>query len=103
MARLFVYGELRKKISLLELIGRVPPSEPAALRGYRSELDERVGHPVAIPDPDGVVDGLLLKGLTRVELRSLDEYEDLSAGLQRGDPVSVELADRTSLAYVYAR
>ncbi len=103
MARLFVYGELQKRSSLLELIGRVPPIRPALLRGFKKKLDEDTGYYVAVRDPQGVVEGSLLDGLRREELRALDEYEGLSDGLYVRDMVEVEVEGKTSKAYLYRR
>ncbi|MBI4415639.1 MAG: gamma-glutamylcyclotransferase, partial [Euryarchaeota archaeon] len=75
MAHLFAYGHLLNRDKVRELLGRVPRSRPAALRGYR-----RGAHPggpwlVAEPDPVAHIEGQLLEGLSEGELDRLDRYE----------------------------
>lgn len=68
--RVFVYGTLRYAPVRWIVMGRAGAPEPHTLQGYtKTALDIR-------PDPEGEVEGFLLK-VTDEELRRLDRYERL--------------------------
>lgn len=76
MESLFVYGTLRDSAVQQRVYGRTVPGKPDALYGYRKSQvwsgDD--DYPIAIPDPDGVIDGLVLE-LTPDEMARGDAYE----------------------------
>ncbi|ATJ82800.1 gamma-glutamylcyclotransferase family protein [Halomonas beimenensis] len=89
---LFVYGTLRHAPVRWLVYGRTGDPEEAVLPGYRrEELDLE-------PDPDGRVEGLLLR-VDAGELTRLDRYERLGIRYER---VRVTLADGRN-AWTYRR
>jgi gamma-glutamylcyclotransferase (GGCT)/AIG2-like uncharacterized protein YtfP len=71
---LFAYGTLQFPEVLRALIGRIPDSGAAALAGWRAAALARRTYPGLVP-AGATVPGMLLTGLTAVELNILDEYE----------------------------
>jgi len=82
--RLFVYGTLQDPKVQLRVIGRIVSGEPAVIAGWRkewihvrSDAAEIAGeevHPIAVADPEGEIEGLILS-LTEKDWPALDEYE----------------------------
>jgi gamma-glutamylcyclotransferase (GGCT)/AIG2-like uncharacterized protein YtfP len=103
--RLFVYGTLRDSEVQVRVIGRQVPGEPAVLVGWRKDWIQVGGdaaaiarqdvHPIAVPDPEGEIEGLVLS-LTEKEWPALDEYE--------GEPYERVAAEQKdgSTAWFYA-
>jgi len=77
---LFVYGELCKPAVLRALLGRVPAAEPAVLAGFRRRLNAPTGYFRAQPQPESVIVGLLLSGVSAADLDLLDEFENVAGG-----------------------
>jgi len=100
--RLFVYGELCKPPVLLEVLGRVPPAEPAILVGYRRELNETTGYYRARPRDDALTTGLLLDEIGEDELRTLDGYENVAGGEYARREVEVRTIGSAELMDAYA-
>ena len=76
MEPLFVYGTLRDADVQQRVYERTIPGEPDVLPGYRKAqiwLDGAY-YPIAIPDPDSEIDGLVLE-LTPEEMARGDAYE----------------------------
>lgn len=102
MKRLFVYGTLRGTTQIRNLVGR-QPSRPFAARltGYRRHETD-YGFPVALPDPEGAIDGVLWRGLTNSEILRLDSYEGGLGNMYNRIEVRVELDHGESeLAWFY--
>ena len=74
-APLFVYGTLLFGEVLDRVVGRRPDSRRAAAPGYAVRRVPGQSYPGMIADPRGVAGGLLLAGLSALELRALDLYE----------------------------
>ena len=76
MQQLFVYGTLRDSDVQQRVYGRTIPGRPDTLYGYRkSEVwSGDAYYPIAIPDPDGEIDGFVLE-LTDEEMARGDAYE----------------------------
>ncbi len=80
---LFVYGELCKPPVLRELLGRVPPAEPARLAGFHRCLNPETGYFCAVEKADSVMIGLLLEGIDPSEIALLDGFENVDGGEYR--------------------
>lgn len=74
---LFVYGTLMAEEVISTLLGRVPDHQPASLAGYRRHPVRGHVFPGMIPgQATDRTDGLLIDGLSEVEMESLDWFED---------------------------
>ncbi|MFG3615093.1 gamma-glutamylcyclotransferase family protein [Nocardia sp. NPDC047654] len=80
---LFVYGTLQFPEVLETLLGRVPPSEPAELTGWRAAALPRRIYPGLVGAPLGRTRGAVLSGLTAAEWTILDAFEDDEYDLRR--------------------
>ena len=78
--KMFVYGELCKPPVLLEVLGRVPISEPALLDGFYREVNPPTGYFHAVRRPGALIAGLLLKSIKMNELEKLDCFENVEGG-----------------------
>ncbi len=76
MEQLFVYGTLRDADVQQRVYGRTQLGRPDTLYGFRkSEVwSGDAYYPIAIPDPDGEIDGFVLD-LTDDEMARGDAYE----------------------------
>lgn len=99
MASLFVYGTLGDPTLVRELIGRVPRSEPAQIRGFR-RLTPAGAYPYIVPAPGHVVHGMLLRNLDPPALAAMDRYED-EGTLYRRALIDVLVETGTVKAYAY--
>lgn len=77
---IFVYGELCKPLVLLEILGRVPSSEPALLDGFSRKVNPETGYFHAVRHPTDLISGLLLKSIKMKELEKLDCFENVEGG-----------------------
>lgn len=68
---IFVYGTLRDPELQIRIIGRTIDGQPDQLAGYSVHY---LVYPVALPDDDGVIDGLIYH-VTEAELDKIDAYE----------------------------
>lgn len=97
---LFLYGTLMDEDVLRHLLRRDLGADrpvPARLRGFRRVAAANADYPVLVPDPDGEVDGVLLRA-TAADVRRINHCEDdYRAALF---PVAVE-GDGTLPAWVY--
>lgn len=75
-ARLFCYGTLEFPQVMEALIGRACAGEPARMPGYACLKVKGRVYPGIIQAEGHGTPGTLYRGLTEVELRRLDRYED---------------------------
>ena len=71
----FVYGTLQYPKILQALLGRVPISEHAVIKGYVRYGVRGEPFPAVVQCQGGEVPGLVLSGLDETEMEILDEYE----------------------------
>jgi gamma-glutamylcyclotransferase (GGCT)/AIG2-like uncharacterized protein YtfP len=90
---LFVYGTLMDKSRLNSVIKRIPEMHPARVSGYRQSYDERLGSQSAEKDDRGNMRGMLLQGISMMELRQLDFYEGVGEGSYRRVKVKATALD----------
>jgi len=102
---LFVYGTLMDKSKLNSLIKRIPEMHPAKVSGYRQAYDERLGAQSAEKDDRANMRGMLLQGITLMELRQLDFYEGVGEGSYRRVKVRAMTLDTKSQqdAFMYVK
>ncbi len=102
--KMFVYGELCKPPVLLEVLGRVPISEPALLDGFSRKVNPETGYFHAVRHPTDLISGLLLKSIKMNELEKLDCFENVEGGKYERIEVDVKTlrssARKTAWAYV---
>lgn len=75
----FLYGTLLDREVLCRLLGRElreDELEPARLAGFRRMMARAGCWPVLVPDPEGVVEGLLFARPSPEDLRRIAHYED---------------------------
>jgi gamma-glutamylcyclotransferase (GGCT)/AIG2-like uncharacterized protein YtfP len=72
---LFVYGTLMVPDVLNALLGRLPLHCEALLEGYRRYTIQGECYPAIVNNPGANVRGLLLSGLTKSDVETLDDYE----------------------------
>jgi len=102
---LFVYGTLMDKSRLNSIIKRVPEMHPAKVSGFRQFYDDRLGFQSAEKDDRGNMRGMLLKGITMMELRQLDFYEGVGEGSYRRVKVRATALDTKAQveAFMYVK
>jgi len=102
---LFVYGTLMDKSRLNSIIKRVPEMHPAKVSGFRQFYDDRLGFQSAEKDDRGNMRGMLLKGITMMELRQLDFYEGVGEGSYRRVKVKATALDTKAQveAFMYVK
>lgn len=72
--KLFAYGTLMQRHVMEALLGRrLPDPQPAVLPGFRKQ-DTCYGYPIAVPDPNGRVEGVLWE-VRPEDWPILDHYE----------------------------
>ncbi|BAI61541.1 conserved hypothetical protein [Methanocella paludicola SANAE] len=98
---LFVYGPLMDKSRLNSLIKRIPEMHPAKAMGYRQIYDEALGSQSAERDERSSMRGMLLKGITLMELRQLDFFEGVGEGSYRRVKVKATALDTRSQAEAF--
>ena len=105
VCNLFVYGTLMDKSRLNSVIKRVPDMHPAKVSGYRQCYDERLGFQSAEKDDSANMRGMLLQGITVMELRQLDFYEGVGEGSYRRVKVRAMTLDTKSQqeAFMYVK
>jgi len=98
-APLFAYGTLMFPAIIESVIGRVPNSCPAMIKGYRRLEVAGESFPGLIKEKDETVEGLLYVNISRDEWERLTAFEDDFYELQE---VTVRSAgkDIKALAYV---
>jgi hypothetical protein len=82
--RYFFYGTLMDTVVLDTVIGRrVPPSDRsgAVIAGFRRVYRAGAWYPILLPDPDGLVDGVLVSGLTPADAARLAAFEGNEYGV----------------------
>jgi hypothetical protein len=76
--RFFFFGTLMDIDVLSEVIGRKVPAEllkPAHLSGFRRVAVEGASYPIIVEDEDGVVEGVMMAGISPEERALLEAYE----------------------------
>jgi len=58
------------------LLKRIPEMKPAVLKGYHRYCVEGKPYPAIRPSPDTSVEGMVLTGLSELEMQRLEVYED---------------------------
>lgn len=101
--QVFVHGELSRRGTLLQVLGREPLAVKATLRGYERVLDEEIDNFVAAKKDGGMIEGRLLTGITDREMLALDEFEGVVAKLYEKTMVEVEVGNGKTLAYFYVK
>lgn len=98
----FVYGTLQYPMILDALLGRVPASEHARVRGYVRYGVKGEPFPAVVPCESGEVEGLLLNGLSPDEMAILDDYEGEQYSTCEVDVfVADETSRRRTILYVW--
>jgi gamma-glutamylcyclotransferase (GGCT)/AIG2-like uncharacterized protein YtfP len=103
MTNLFVYGTLIDDAAIRSVLGRVPRSRVAVLRGFRRVAHEKGPWVVAEPDPAAQIQGKVLEGLSEGEVDRFDKFEGVDLGLYRRIPVHVEVGAVRVEAWTYVR
>lgn len=101
--QVYVYGELARRSTLLQVIGREPIGVKATLRGYELALDPDIDYYVAVRKEGGSIEGKLLTGITDAEMRALDEFEGASENLFERVIVEVDVEGGKTRAYLYVK
>ncbi len=101
----FVYGMLMDKSRLNSLIKRIPEMHPAKVSGYRQFYDDVLGFQSAEKDERSNMRGILLQGISMMELRQLDFYEGVGEGSYRRVKVRAMTLDTKSQteAFMYVK
>jgi gamma-glutamylcyclotransferase (GGCT)/AIG2-like uncharacterized protein YtfP len=96
----FAYGTLAIDSVMETLLGRIPPSEPGVLRGYRSaKLRDHV-FPAVVADAASTTSGRIYAHLTEDEIALFDAFE-WSAYQRVTEPVQAANG-QTRICSVYA-
>ena len=103
MSNLFVYGTLIDDAAIRSVLGRMPRSRVAVLRGFRRAAHEKGPWVVAEPDPAAQIAGRVLEGLSEGEVDRFDTFEGVDLGLYRRIIVHVEVGARRVEAWTYVR
>jgi gamma-glutamylcyclotransferase (GGCT)/AIG2-like uncharacterized protein YtfP len=88
----FFYGTLMDLDVLARVLGRRMLGvalEPATVTGYRRVYARGAWYPVLVPQPGGIVEGRLLRGVNATDARRLARFEGEQYGLCRLDVVTV--------------
>ena len=90
---LFVYGSLTDPRRVDDVLGHAHLGErlAARLRGYERLSPASYPYAFIVPRDDRSVEGVLLMDLSPCDLRVLDRYEDVDAGMYRRSLVEVEV------------
>ena len=103
MSNLFVYGTLVDDATVRSVLGRVPRSRHAVLKGFRRIAHEKGPWVVAEPDPTAEIQGKVLEGMSEGEVDRFDTFEGVDLGLYRRSIVHVEVGARRVEAWTYVR
>jgi gamma-glutamylcyclotransferase (GGCT)/AIG2-like uncharacterized protein YtfP len=105
---LFVYGSLVRRAVLVQVLGHPHWGEQlrAQLRGWRKVQTPAYGYPFLVPDPHGLVDGVVLLDLSAEDLARLDVYEEVDERVYERTAVEVTCwscgpGDTTLRAWTY--
>jgi len=90
--RLFAYGSLVEPGCLDEVLGHRHTGERlrARLNGYQRVTSANYPYPYIVEAVGQSVDGVLLMDLSPSEMRELDRYEEVDAGMYRREVIEVE-------------
>jgi len=98
----FVWGFLMDPHFVQGVTGRPIPFAPAVLRGYRRERVVRDAVPGfrLVADPEGIVTGVVLIGVSESEASALDRFEQVPRAMVR-KRVEVTVGDLLRRAHIY--
>ncbi len=101
----FVYGTLMDRARVNNLIKRTPEMHPAKVTGYRQFYDDSLGYQSAEKDDRANIRGIVLEGISGLELRALDHYEGIGEGSYRRVKVRAFMLDKKSQveAFMYVK
>jgi gamma-glutamylcyclotransferase (GGCT)/AIG2-like uncharacterized protein YtfP len=71
----FTYGSLMCADIMADVTGQAVAGQPARLAGYVRHPVADEDYPGLVPDPSGMVDGILYPGLSAAALARLDAFE----------------------------
>ena len=103
MSNLFVYGTLIDDAAIRSVLGRMPRSRVAVLRGFRRAVHEKGPWVVAEPDPAAQIAGRVLEGLSEGEVDRFDKFEGVDLGLYRRIAVHIEVGTSHVEAWTYVK
>ena len=103
MDKLFAYGTLMDEAFVRELLGRVPPSQAAILKGFRVGAHPSAPHAIAEPDAAASIPGRVYEGLTVQELETIDRYRGVPERLYKRVAVTVEVGAWRADAWMYTK
>jgi gamma-glutamylcyclotransferase (GGCT)/AIG2-like uncharacterized protein YtfP len=88
----FAYGTLVDPRCLDDVLGHRHAGERlrARLRGFQRITTGAYPYPYIVADAEHAVDGVLVMDLSPEDLRLLDQYEEVDAGMYLREPVEVE-------------
>lgn len=98
MSALFSFGTLRDPELFHRVVGRPMAAftiAPAVLRGHGSRRAEGFSYPVLVVEEGGTLEGIVVHGLTPVEIERVQYYETLEYELRA---VAVEVSGAPVLA-----
>lgn len=100
---LFAYGTLMSHGFVKRLISRLPDMEPGTVKGFKKYYDSDIGYYSATKENGCEIHGIILEGVSDDEMRSFDEYEEVSRGLYKRIRVTATSADTDKKmdAYMY--
>ena len=103
MPNLFVYGTLIDDPTVRSVLGRVPRSRQAVLKGFRRTGHEKGPWVVAEPDPAAEIRGKILEGLSEGEVDRFDKFEGVDLGFYRRIAVHIEVGTSHVEAWTYVK
>ena len=103
MDKLFAYGTLLDETLVRDLLGRVPRSQPAVLKGFRKGRHPTAPHETAEPDPSSTIPGRMYEDVSADEFDRIDVYEEVPEGLYRRIVVTVEIGPWRADAWMYCK
>ena len=101
MKNLFCYGTLQLPEVIADVIGRVPPSQPAELLSYVRYRVTGERYPAVVPRKDASTPGVLYFRLNPLELRRLDRFEGSEYCRQMENVVLADGSTLPACVYVW--
>jgi len=105
-SKVFAYGTLMFPEVASRVAGIDGWGEPVLLTGYsRFKVVKRERtrglYPAIVPNEEGSVNGLLFRGITSLQLKLLDEFEEVREGSYTRECVSVDADGENCDAQIY--
>ncbi len=97
---LFVYGSLKEPSIFQAVTGINPPSQHKAILHGFSYTQPIDGYPVIQSDPNGIVEGIIIKDIPSHKLNALNHYEGDAYQRQK---VKIQLEDEDIEAFTYIK